>query len=146
MARGPAFVKWVSSYYKHGNLSSRDFSQLKQRERDTSKQPTTDTLLIGEITDFAPGAKCETFIIGSQKFLSIFINQTTKALFDLQIREKWGGHHAWIVYGEASVWNVQYATWNLEKKAEASEINFKSIAGANHFVRLFLSSDSFKPL
>ena len=92
---------------------------------------------IGEVIDFAPGAKCETFIIGTQRFLSTFTNQTTKALFDHQIREKWGGHPAWIVYGEASVWNIQYATWNLEKKAEASEINFKSIPGANHFVRLF---------
>ena len=138
-ARGAAFAKWVLSYYKHGNLNTRDFSQLKQRESDASKQPT-DTIPMEEITDFAPAAKCEAFIIDSQTFLSAFINQTTKALFDLQIRENWGGHSVWVVYGEASFWNVPYGVWNLEKQVETSEINFKPIPGANHFVcHLFFS-------
>jgi hypothetical protein len=140
-ALGPAFAKWVSSYYKHGDLSSRDFSQLKLRDGDTSKQPTTDTIPLEElltITDFRPGAKCETFLIDSGHFFSAVIKQTMKALFDPQIREDWGGHPVWFVYCEASPWNVHYGAWNLEKKDKASEINFKSVPGANHFVRRFL--------
>jgi hypothetical protein len=150
-ARGPAFAKWVSSYYKHGDLSSRDFSQLKQRasEGDTSKKPTTDTMPLEElltITDFRPGTKCETFLIDSGHFFSANIKQTTKALFDPQIREDWGGHPVWFVYCEASVWNVHNAVWNMEKNDKASEINFKNVPGANHFVRRFWSIDSFKAL
>jgi hypothetical protein len=70
-ARGPAFAKWVSSYYKHGNLSSQDLSQLNQREYDTSKKPTTDTIPLEElltITDFGPAAKYEGFIVDSHQF------------------------------------------------------------------------------
>ena len=142
-ARPSAFAKWVSSYYKHGDFSSGDFSQLKQRhgESDTSKKPTTDTIPLEElltIADFGPAAKCEAFLIESQQFISVFINQTTKALFDPQIREHWGEHPVWFVYCEASVWNVQYAAWILKKMDKASEIKYKPIPGANHFVRCFL--------
>ena len=141
-ARPSAFAKWVSSYYKHGDFSSGDFSQLKlrQRESDTSKKPTTDTIPLEElltIVDFGPGVKCETFLIESQQFISVFTNQTTKALFDPQIREDWGEHPVCFVYCEASIWNVQYAAWNLKKMDKASKINFKPVSGANHFVRRF---------
>jgi hypothetical protein len=125
-ARGPAFAKWVSSYYKHGDLSSRDFSQLKLRDGGTSKKPTTDTILPEElltITDFRPGTKGETFLIDSGHFFSAIIKQTTKALFDPRIREDWGGHPVWFVYGEASPWNIHYAAWNQGEKDKASEIN-----------------------
>ena len=146
-ARGPAFAKWVSSYYNHGDLSSQDFSQLKQREGDTSKKPTTDTISLEEllnIIDFGPVANCETSLLESEHFLSIYVKQTTKALFDPQIREDWGEHPVWFVYCEASIWNVHYTAWNLEKLDKASEINFKSIPGANHFVRRFLFSKSLQ--
>ena len=140
-ARAFAFAKWVSGYYKHGDLSSRDFSQLNQRESDTSKKPTTDTIPIEElltIADSGPGAKFETFLAESEAFLSVFMKQMTKALFDPQICEDWGEHPVWFVYCEASTWNVHYAAWNLEKKDKASKVNFKLVPGANHFVCRFL--------
>jgi hypothetical protein len=140
-ARASAFAKWVSSYYKHGDLSSRDFSQLEQRESDTSKKPTTDTIPLEELItliDIGPSAKCEGFVIESENLISLYNKQTTKALFDPQIREDWGEHPVWFVYCEASIWNVHYAAWNLEKKVKkTSEISFKLIPGANHFVRRF---------
>ena len=125
--------------YKHDDISSQDLSQLNQRESDTSKKPTTDTIPLEElltITDFGPAAKCETFIIESLQFLSIFKNQTTKALFDPKTRESWGEHPVWFVYFEASFWLAIYAAWNLKEEDKTSEINFKSIPDANHFVRL----------
>jgi len=135
-ARGPAFAKWVSSYYKHGDLSSRDFSQLKQRERDSSKKPTTDTIPLEEllsITDFGPAVTYETFMVDSEQFSSSFKKWTMEALFDPQIREDWGEHPVWFVNCEASFWHAIYASWCLEKEDKNSEIKFKSIPGANHF-------------
>ncbi|KAF8798351.1 alpha/beta-hydrolase [Phlegmacium glaucopus] len=133
--RGATFSKWVSSYFKHGDLSSRDFSQLAQRETDVSKAPTTDTIPLEElltITDFVPGPKCET-ILAQVQFLPALKKHTAKALFDTQVREDWGGASVWFIYGEASTWNVHYAAWNLEKRVKSSEINFKLIPGFNHF-------------
>ena len=75
-AHGPAFAKWVSSYYKHSDICSQDLSQLNQCEGNTSNKPTTDTIPLEELlTDFGPAAKWETFIIESLQFLSIFKNQ-----------------------------------------------------------------------
>jgi hypothetical protein len=120
---------------------------MKQREADTSKKPTCDNIPLEElltIADIGPGAKCETFLIESLQFLTVFINQTMKALFDPQIREDWGEHPVWFVYCEASIWNVLYAAWSLKKIAKNSEINFKPVPGANHFVRLFCFSPSIR--
>ena len=66
-------------------------------------------------------------------------------MFDPQVREDWGGHPVWFVYCEASFWQALYAFWNVEKEDKASEIKFKPVPGANHFVRRsFSPSISFK--
>ena len=135
----PDFAQWVSSYYQHGDLSSRDFAILEQTKGVTSKKPTTDTIPAEElqaITDFGPIAY-ETVLIESEHFISLFKKQMMKALFDPQIREDWGGHQVWCVYGEASTWLVHYTFWQLEKIDKSSEIKVKVIPGANHFVRRF---------
>ena len=116
--------------YKHDDISSQDLSQLNQPEGDTSKKPTTDTIPLEELltlTNFGPAAKWETFIIESLQFLSIFKNQTTKALFDPKIRESWGEleHPVCFVYFEASFWLAIYAAWNLKKEDKTSEIHFQ---------------------
>ena len=149
-ARASAFAKWVSGYYKHGDLSSREFSQLNQHELDTTRKPTTDTIPFEElltIINSGPGPKYDTLLIEPEQ-LPVFMKQTTKALFDPEIRESWGEHPVWIVYCEDGIWNVHYAAWNLEKMVKASEVNFKLIPGANHFVRLvwLFFFGPFKPL
>ena len=139
--RAAFFLKWVSSYYKHGDLSSRDFSQLKQLEGDASRKPTAETISPEElitIIDFGPAAKFEMVFIESQSLLPIYLKQMTEALFDPHIREAWGGHLVSFVYCEDSIWNAHYAAWNIEKEVKASEIKFKSIPAANHFVRFFI--------
>jgi hypothetical protein len=142
--RAAFFPKYVSSYYKHGDLSSREFSQLEQVVGDTSRKPTTETMTPEElqsIIDFVPAAKCEIVFIESPSFLSLNRKQAAKAFFDPQVREAWGGQLVSCVYCENSIWNAIYAAWNLEKEDKASEIKFKPIPNANHFVRrLFFSS------
>lgn len=133
--RGLAFTKWVSSYYIHGDLSSRDFSQLNQREADPSKKASTDTIPLDEflaMIDPAPGVKWETSFVESDHFASMFRKQTTKALFDPHIREDWNHTPIWYLYGEASPWNVLWGAWDVEEKDKKSEISFKSIPTANH--------------
>ena len=146
--RAAFFPKWVSSYYKHGDTSTRDFSQLEQLQGDTSRKPTTETISpeeIKTIIDFGPGVKYEMVFIESS-FIPINHKLTMKALFDPRIREAWGDRHVSCVYCEDSIWMVHYAAWNLEKEVKASEVKFKLVPGANHFVCCFYSIDSFKPL
>ena len=118
---------------------------MAQREVDTSKTPTIETISQEElltITDFIPGTHAETGILSEIEFSSVLDKQMMKALHDPQVREDWGGHPVWLVYGEATAWNILYGAWELEKRV--SDVNFKSIPGANHFVcRFFLSVNLF---
>jgi hypothetical protein len=145
-ARGPAFAKWVSGYYIHGDLSTRDLDQLNYRRVDPSRKPSTDNMTTEELfsmTDFSAGTKGET-IICEPPFVKPLTQMRHKALFNLETRNAWGNPKMWHLYGLSSTWNVLLSVWILEKEDEAFRkaynvgpyINFKPIEGANHFVSI----------
>ncbi|KAJ7907044.1 Alpha/Beta hydrolase protein [Mycena leptocephala] len=119
--RGPAFVKWVSSYFIHA--------------------ATIEALEPGvlvSIADLAPADKYDN-IIGLPPFQGPVFAQTHKALFDPALRGAWSGAKFWNLYGSAEPWNIIYAAWFLEDKSRAANtpelaINSKVIEGANHFL------------
>lgn len=146
-ARGPAFAKWVSSYYIHGDLSTRDLDELNYRTGDPSRKPSIENMTTEElyaITDFAAGNKGETIII-EPPFQKVLTKMRHKALFDLEVRSAWGGAKVWHLYGLSSTWNIFLSVWTLEKEDKEFQhihnvqpyINFKTTEGANHFVSIF---------
>ncbi|KAJ6615472.1 Alpha/Beta hydrolase protein [Mycena sp. CBHHK59/15] len=138
-ARGPAFAKWVSSYFIHGDLSTRSLDHLTYSNTDPRKSPTTDSLEPEDyfaIADFAPAEKYDS-IVGLPPFEPLVFNQMAKALFDSGVRAAWSGAKFWNVYGNAEPWNIIYAAWFLEDRSRAADalaINFKIIEGGNHFI------------
>ncbi|KAJ7476879.1 Alpha/Beta hydrolase protein [Mycena galericulata] len=140
-ARGPAFAKWVSSYFVHGDLSTRNLDSLTYSNTDPLKLSTIETLKPEEllsIADFAPADKYDS-IVGLPPFEGAVFKQTQKALFDYTVREAWGPTRFWNVYGSAEPWNIIYAAWFLEDQSRTSNtpelaINFKVIDGSNHFL------------
>lgn len=141
--RGPAFVKWVSSYFIHGDLSTHNLDHLTYNNTDPLKPSTIEALEPGvlvSIADLAPADKYDN-IIGLPPFQGPVFAQTHKALFDPALRGAWSGTKFWNLYGSAEPWNIIYAAWFLEDKSRAANtpelaINSKIIEGANHFVRL----------
>jgi hypothetical protein len=141
--RGPAFVKWVSSYFIHGDLSTHNLDHLTYNNTDPLKPSTIEALEPGvlvSIADLAPADKYDN-IIGLPPFQGPVFAQTNKALFDPSLRGAWSGAKFWNLYGSAEPWNIIYAAWFLEDKSRAANtlelaINSKVIEGANHFVRL----------
>ncbi|KAG6889205.1 hypothetical protein C0995_002665 [Termitomyces sp. Mi166 len=135
----PAFERWVSSYYQHGDLSSRDIAELRLSlcGYDLLKQPTTQTMTSAELESTASltaDLKYETLLVTSD-FVTLLEAQTNTLLFDSQVREAWGKPDVWCLYGEASLWTCIYASWYLEERNQSSnEIFFKSLDGVNHFV------------
>ncbi|KAF8898011.1 hypothetical protein CPB84DRAFT_1681629 [Gymnopilus junonius] len=116
-ARGPTFGVWVSSYFKHGNLSSHNFDQLNQRDPDPSRQATILKMTPEEIaanTDFAPGPKYDT-VLCSPSFAGVHWDQTNKALFDPECREQWGGLDVVHMYGDSNSWIILNGLWSLER-------------------------------
>ncbi|KAJ7499883.1 Alpha/Beta hydrolase protein [Mycena latifolia] len=140
-ARGPAFAKWVSSYFVHGDLSTRSLEHLTYNNTDPLRVSTIERLKPEElcaIADFAPGEIYDN-IVGLSPFEVPVFKQTNKALFDVTVRGVWGGTKFWTVYGSAEPWNIIYAAWFLEDQCRAADapelaIHFKVIDGSNHFL------------
>ncbi|GLB44327.1 hypothetical protein LshimejAT787_1602570 [Lyophyllum shimeji] len=134
--RGPAFGKWVSSYFHHEDLLSRDISLLSMRAPDASKTPTIESLTheeLSSVASFESGSRVETILVESE-FRVALAAQTHKALFDSDITAMWGNPQVWHLHGEATTWNSVYAAWMLEEKARTSkDVRFKPLSGANHF-------------
>jgi len=135
-ARGPAFGKWVGSYFHHHDLQSRDVSTLSRWAPNASKKPTVERMTpeeLSSVASFESSARFETVLV-EPAFGTFLAAQMQKALLDSNIREMWGNPQVWHVYGEASIWNSVYASWWLEEKAGTSkDIRFKALDGANHF-------------
>ncbi|KAJ6615456.1 Alpha/Beta hydrolase protein [Mycena sp. CBHHK59/15] len=137
-ARGPAFAKWVSSYFIHGDLSTHSLDHLTYTNTNPFKSPTTDSLKPEEffaIADFAPAEKYDS-IVGLPPFEALVYSQMTKALFDSGVRAAWSGARFWNIYGNAEPRDVIYASWFLEDRsrgADALEMSFKVLDGGNHF-------------
>ncbi|KAJ7124504.1 Alpha/Beta hydrolase protein [Mycena epipterygia] len=136
-ARGPAFAKWVSSYFIHGDLSTRNVEQLTYDNKDPLKQATVETIepsVLFSIAGFAPAEKCDNTLV-LPPFEGLVAKQTNKALFDPAVRSAWSNTKFWHLYGNAEPWNVIYAAWFLEGKSTPElPINVKLIEGCNHFV------------
>ncbi|KAF8215076.1 hypothetical protein K438DRAFT_1955069 [Mycena galopus ATCC 62051] len=139
-ARGLAFGKWVTSYFTHGDLSTRDPDQLNYRDTDPSRKPTFDDTPIEEllsIVDMSVGDKCDTILV-EPPFAAVLSALTEKALFDPEIRAAWRGTKVSYMYATATSWNGYLALWDIERRVEAAQGNapiaFRLIQGANHFV------------
>ncbi|KAJ7239193.1 hypothetical protein B0H12DRAFT_1190045 [Mycena haematopus] len=139
--RGPAFAKWVSSYFIHGDLLTHNIDNLTYNNTDPDKLSTIETLTPEEflsMTDFAPGERYDS-IVGLSPFAGVVFKQTMKALFDSTVREAWSGARFWNVYGSAEPWNIIYGAWFLEDQSRAMDnpklaLNLKVITGSNHFL------------
>ncbi|KAJ7867001.1 hypothetical protein B0H14DRAFT_2504229 [Mycena olivaceomarginata] len=138
--RGPAFAKWVSSYFIHGDLSTHDIDHLTYNNTDPGKPPTIETLKPEELfamTDFAPAERYDN-IVALPPFADAVSKQTNKALFDSTIRGAWSGARFWSLYGSAEPWIVIHGSWFLEDQSRAMDPKFeiicKGIEGRNHFL------------
>ncbi|KAJ7174608.1 Alpha/Beta hydrolase protein [Mycena filopes] len=158
-ARGPAFAKWVSSFFAHGDLALRALSSLTYPAPSDSAQvqvkaPTLEKLSptdLGAMTSFAPGDKYDN-VLGLPPFAPLVAAQVEAGLFDPRVRmawasggansdlkrNQWGGAKFWHVYGDAEPWNVIWAGWYLEDRSAAAveelKIQSKVVEGANHFL------------
>ncbi|KAG6828471.1 hypothetical protein H0H92_007837 [Tricholoma furcatifolium] len=135
--RGSTFLKWISSYFQHGGLTSRNVSQLQKRSTDALKRtstegmnpgsnPTTDNLSTTDFQRFDSFANMRAF--------SPLLTAQTNNLLDAKVRATWGRPTILVLYGNASVWCDVHAAWFLEAAANASNgITVNAINGGNHY-------------
>lgn len=147
------FGTWVSGYFTHDDLASKDFAKLNQRNFDAPdiRPPTLFRMSAEEIlltTVVEVGAEFDTPVGSPGAFETPLQEQASRTLFDKdsEARAAWKGLDICVMYCEASPWPGIYGSWIIEKMGAGAGINFKSIASANHFVsndhirHFFLSS------
>ncbi|KAJ7780770.1 Alpha/Beta hydrolase protein [Mycena maculata] len=139
-ARGPAFGKWVASYFIHGDLSTHDPDKLNYRNADPERKATYEDMPFPElltIVDFSVGDKCDT-ILTEPPFAATLATLVEKALFNPKVRAAWPNTKVAYMYGTANAWNVPFTVWDIEKRVEtatgSAPIIFRPIKEANHFV------------
>lgn len=135
--RAIAFGEWVSGYFAHGNLASKDFAQLNQRRFDIHEQPPTVSRMseqdLNQATSIGVGSALDTSIISPGYFQKPLAEQALRS-FSMGVRNMWNGIRICVLYGEACAWPMIYGVWWLEGVGESAGIEFIPIAGANHFV------------
>ena len=138
---GTRFAYWVSSYFSHGDLSSHDLENLTYKTPDPSRPASITNMTPAEfesMVDILPASRSELFLL--TKFDPLFVQQTSKALFDPVTRALWSRLEVWMLYGDSAPWNVIYPAWEVEARAKAGNqpVKFRVLKDAHHFVRLFL--------
>ncbi|KAF7317637.1 AB hydrolase-1 domain-containing protein [Mycena kentingensis (nom. inval.)] len=156
--RPAAFALWVSSYFAHGDLSTRDIKVLSYPapapdDPAALNTPTVARLAPAELAsmvDFVPGARYDDILGINGPLKDVIAASVQKALWDPAVRKQWsrmhsasekancgGGGGIWSVYGTAEPWNIIYTGWLFEDTAKANPetgIQFKVVEGINHFV------------
>ncbi|CAK5276249.1 unnamed protein product [Mycena citricolor] len=135
---GPFLARWLSSFFMHGDLSTRDLRNLTYSRTDPNRPPTIETIPMGGILDLTAGAKADAVIV-SPSFAAAMGKLTDKALFDTYVRgQLWKDSKFYLVTSSMDSWNSIYAGWKIEERsfAEAKpecEIAFELVEDANHF-------------
>ncbi|KAI9066194.1 hypothetical protein FKP32DRAFT_1566413 [Trametes sanguinea] len=137
--RGPFHSQWVTSYFKHGDLSTRDFKAVSYVLPATFRAPTIFNIpeeRLKEI-DYAPPAT------GSDLFMMLHFNDEMnasyrKACFDQDIRQLLPNMKVTAIAGDSANSLTYPAYWAMEDDNEAhggGMINFNGfVKGTNHFI------------
>ncbi len=138
--RTPAFVVWITSYFKHGDLSTRNTDVLEYWIPARFRVPTIFNLSDDEYARavcIPPGEKSEMLFMF---FCEPAIQQTyNKACYDKSIRDLFPGLDIWVLSGDVTSPHGLPAFWSMEDddaKHGGGFVKFGWVPGANHFVRL----------
>lgn len=136
-----AFAQWITSYFDHGDLGSRDLDVLSYWIPSSSRAPTVFNIppafLDAHLRLDADAFFDMYFIRGMQEQMKA---SHRAAFFDDATRKLFGRMKVWLLtgdrapaWGPAGMWALQDEEKELKKEGS---IVFKVIPGGNHFVRL----------
>jgi hypothetical protein len=131
------FAHWVSSYFAHGDLSTRDVRILQFKDPNEDKKSISATLSLeklNSLVDYNAPARSD-FLF--RAFDTQLFSQTCKVLFDPETRSQWPNLVIWVLYCDSSPGLVVSAAWELEKLAAKNNepVQILPINDAHHLVR-----------
>jgi len=135
--KGWRFMKWVSTYFEHGNLNAKDPSMLEYRP--SANRPSTVARLTEEelasLVDRAPSQRSEMPIFTRCK--PILNRLTRHAVCSEVVRAAWPQLSIWYLSGAQSSGLAVSTAWEIEnwvRNSDGLKIKFLELPGANHFV------------
>lgn len=132
------FSQWITSYFQHGDISTRDPDVLSYIVPSIVRAPTIYNMSaaqINEIVDESLNVPIETpylFNFTSQSYVTY-----RKALFDPKVRDILPFMKVWALVGEFSCSFSLAAYFSMLDDDEAEgggRISFNLMTGVNHFV------------
>lgn len=137
--RGRIFGEWVSGYYTHRSLTSRNYDDLELLKPDTVPAPTTTQMTLEEIIGMTSSLGAESDMRVQEIDPWILAEQTRRALFDEGVAKAWPRVEVEHILCDRSAWVMIDGLWWLETlQAQAGgkgrKITFTRFPGANHFV------------
>lgn len=142
------FNEWVSGYYTHKSVTSRNLEDLQRVRLDGDSPTRTGTIAsmtpqeIQETTYAAAVLNSE--VAGRAAHPTIHAERIRRALFDDDLAKLWPRAGVDVVWCENSTWVVVDAMWEFQKAREKADeqgvkgrpLRIIMMPGANHFVSI----------
>ncbi len=132
-----AFVPYITGYFKHGDLASRDSSAISWCVPALFRVPSAYNMSEKEMAEtvyFAAGGNDSMyFLLGEAAIQDAY----KKACYDTTTRAIFPGMKIWVLCGDVTTGHGIPALWSIQDDNEANGggfINLKWVPGANHTV------------
>lgn len=138
--RVKTFTVWVTGYFPHPDLESKDFYKLILDSVPNPTRPRTfkDTTVEEFMTMIDPSAADRgDSTVGLPVFWTTTRRLTEEAFFGKEVRNIWGDSVSFgMVFGDHNVVTVMWSVWEMEDIAErtGNKLTVEKIPGGNHFV------------
>jgi pimeloyl-ACP methyl ester carboxylesterase len=135
--RVPVFNQWVTSYFKHGDLSKRDVDSLSYILPATFRPPSVFTMSEEQVErNLSSGSAAVLDLPFIINFTPQFLVSFRKAVFDAKIRAKFSKMRVSYFSGDVSPSWGPATLWMVEdeaRKHDGVSIHCQFIHGFNHF-------------
>lgn len=141
-----AFTIWITSYFQHGDLSTRDLNNLDYAVPATFRAPSIYNMSQSEIADMIDTVPYTT--IDTPMMLGMMPQSNEmykKALFDKSIRKQLPNMQVWNLIGDATASFGLAALWSMQDDDKAhggNNVKYKIVPRMNHFVSLMSLRDA----
>lgn len=136
--RQPAFVQWITSYFQHGDLSTRDPNVLSFVLPAIFRPPSVFNMSVAQLaamTNTTPAAGSDALLIANLQ--PQLLASYRQALFDPAVRAALPLMTATELTGDVTAEFGIVAFWQIQDDDAAAgggRVRFKLLHGVNHFV------------
>ncbi|KAL0950281.1 hypothetical protein HGRIS_010261 [Hohenbuehelia grisea] len=140
VARIPSFMQWMTSYFKHNNLASRDPELLEYVLPGLDRAPSIWNMSTGDIAAMSEEeiyAVQESPGLISGSLLEPAARAYETSVFGKQVRQLLPHLQTLVVCGDSTVPYIISAFWAIQEDDKANgggNVRYQLVPGANHFM------------